>query len=278
MSRSYLTVARQLDLLSQLTPADLALLHHVCTLRFLTGSQLTRLCFTDATDPAANARAARRALLRLVTLGALERLPRQVGGVRAGSAAFIYYLGPVGQRLAVLESWQPERRRRRSLSPGLLFLRHSLQVAELHVRLIESDRSRRFELLELTSEPSCWRDYDGPHGQRLRLKPDSYLRLGLGEYEDSYFIEVDRGTEGSQTIVRQLRSYGTYYQSGHEQQTRGVFPRVLWLTPSTERAEAIQACIEPLPSETAAVFQVARFDDALQILDQAPPGATTHGA
>jgi hypothetical protein len=265
MRSSYLTSRAWAERAQQLVDRDLAVLRYVSELRFVSGAQLTRLCFTDAPDAAANARAARRALLRLVRLGALARLPRPVGGVRAGSAGFVYYLGPGGQRLAYERGWQPKRRRRRSMQQGTLFLRHVLVIAELHVLLIEADRSRRIELLELASEPSCWRSYDGPHGL-LTLKPDSYVRLGQGDFEDSYFIEVDRGTEGSRAIERQLGAYAEYHRSGQEQAQRGVFPRVLWLAPDAPRARIIAACIERLGEPGRGLFWLAGFDRVLDVM------------
>ena len=162
--------------------------------------------------------------------------------------------------------WQPERRRRRSLVPGTLFVRHALQVAELHTLLRTGDRSRSFELLELAAEPSCWRSYDGAGDQRLTLKPDSYARLGVGDYEHSYFVEVDRGTEGSRALERQLQLYVTYHRSGTEQARHGVFPRVLWLAPDERRAGVIADCVQRLPRPARALFQVARFDAALCIM------------
>jgi Replication-relaxation len=266
MSRSYLSAAAMRELEAKLTERDLAVLQRVSDLRFVSGSQLTRLCFTDSGDPAADGRAARRALLRLVQHGALARLPRSVGGVRSGSAGYVYRLGFGGQRLALMRDWQPERRRRRSLIPGTLFVRHALQVSELHTRLVESDRSRRFELLELSSEPACWRPYGGFDGQRQTLKPDSYARLGVGDYEHSYFIEVDRGTEGSRALTRQLQLYVAYYLSGAEQAERGVFPQVLWLAPDQHRADAIADCAQRLARADAELFLVAPFDQALAVM------------
>lgn len=266
MTGRYLTAARLREAESTLTERDIAVLRQVASLRFVSSAQLTRLCFSDGDDPLANARAARRALLRLVRLEALARLPRSVGGVRSGSAGFVYHLGLVGQRLAMARSWQPERRRRRSHSPGTLFVRHALQVAELHTRLIEGDRSGRFELLELEAEPSCWRSYDGLGGQRLILKPDSYVRLGVGPYEDSYFIEVDRGTEGSQALTRQLESYVAYHQSGQEQADRGVFPKTLWLRPTDQRSTVIADSVRRLPPAAHELFDVAHFDEAVDLM------------
>ena len=266
MRGRYLSAAAYLELEAQLTEHDLGVLKRVSDLRFVTGPQLTRLCFSVSGDPEANARAARRALLRLVKLAALARLPRPVGGVCSGSAGFVYHLGLGGQRLATMRGWQPERRRRRSLIPGTLFVRHALQVAELHTQLVESDRSRSFELLELAAEPSCWRSWDGIGGQRTTLKPDSYVRLGQGAYEDSYFLEVDRGTEGSRALERQLQLYVAYHLSGREQAERQVFPRVLWLTPSEQRKAALVDSLQRLPAESWRLFQVARFSETLTVM------------
>jgi Replication-relaxation len=271
----YLTAAVTRDLHAKLTDRDWDMLQRVAALRFVRGDQLTRLCFAEDGTEAARARAARRALLRLTRLDVLARLPRPVGGVRAGSAGFVYYLGLAGQALATARGWQPQRRRRRSLTPGTLFLRHTLAIAELHTWLTEADLSRRIELLELTAEPACWRRYGGNGRQRLILKPDSYVRLGTSDYEDSYFLEVDRGTEGSRAVDGQLRQYAAYYASGQEQSERGVFPRVLWLTTSAERVRVIEDCVGRVPAVVGALFAVARFEEALAVMAGAEMKETT---
>jgi hypothetical protein len=271
MTARYMTTSAAHELANRLTQHDWLVLEQVSNLRFVSGAQLTRLCFGLDDDSTVNARVARRALLRLTRLGVLVRLPRVVGGVRAGSAGYIYCLGLGGHRLAVMRGWQPERIRRRSLTPGTLFLRHTLLIAELHARLVDAERSGSFELLELTAEPSCWRQTNGDSSQRL--KPDSYVRLATGEYEYSYFIEVDRGTEGSRAIDGQLGRYVAYHQSGTEQAERGVFPRVLWLSITAERGQTLQSCVERLPAADRELFEVAHFDRALSVmLDDAEYG------
>jgi hypothetical protein len=268
-TRRNITAARLAELKSQLTDLDLAVLRSVSDLRFMTGAQLARLHFSEDHGP--RARAARRALLRLCDLECLSRLPRIVGGVRAGSKGFVYVLGIAGQKLAFDFDWQPKRRGRRSQSPGLLFLRHCLDIAELHVLLVEADRDRRLELLELVAEPLCHRTYVGLGNQRV-LKPDSFVRVGVGEWEFSYFIEVDRGTEGSRAIAAKLREYLTYEASGAEQQEHGVFPKVLWSVPDEARVAVIGAEIEQLPIAGRELFGVVQFREAVAVLT-APDGA-----
>jgi hypothetical protein len=266
MTPRYLTAAAMKDLRGQLTEYDYALIKCVSDLRYVTGSQLTRQHFAVSPDAVVNARASRRALLRLVRLNVLERLARRVGGARAGSAGFVYRLAPAGQRLAVERGWQSEGRRRRSQVPGTLFVDHALKVAELHTLLTEADRSRIIELLELVAEPACWRSYGGVGGQQCTLKPDSYVRLGAGAYEDSYFIEVDMGTEGSRALQRKLKDYLDCEASGIEQAARGVFPKTLWLVPHAERASAIGECIERLPRSSQELFAVELFSESVQIM------------
>jgi hypothetical protein len=261
MSGRYLTKAVLRELVGQLTERDQAILHRVADLRFVTGDQLTRLHF--ANDPA-SARAARRALLRLTHLDCLARLPRQVGGVRRGSAGFVYHLGSAGQRLGVACGWLPARRWRPHV-PGTLFVDHSLQVAELHTLLVEADRNGAVELLALHAEPACWR-YSRASGRGFALKPDSYVELGAGDYVDSYFIEVDMGSEGSRALDEQLKRYVVYHDSGIEQRERGVFPKTLWLTPSPERTAAVESCIQRLPKASRELFAAAAFGDVLTTL------------
>ena len=265
MTARYLTAQVLDDLSSRLTSRDLAVLKSVADLHFVSGNQLTRWHFTDSPDAASRARAARRALLRLTGLDCLSRLPRVVGGVRAGSAGFVYHLGLAGQKLAIRSGWLPEGRGRRSRSPGLAFLDHCLLVAELHTRLVEADRDRRLELIELSAEPACWRDRRGI-GTQLLLKPDSFVRLGVGTWEFVFFIEVDRGTEGSRTIGRKLQDYLAYKVSGVEQREHGVFPKVLWTAEDSARAGVIEAEIEQLAPPSRELFAVALFGNAIEAM------------
>jgi hypothetical protein len=85
-------------IISQLTPREKAVVALVARARLCSGAQLERLFWHDGA-PASGARQARRTLSRLTAWRLLDRLPRMIGGRRAGSRGFIYTLGPSGVRL-----------------------------------------------------------------------------------------------------------------------------------------------------------------------------------
>ena len=111
----------------------------------------------------------------MVTRRLLLRLPRIMGGARAGSAGFVYGLDTAGARLTA-----PGDRRRQPWNVGLPFLAHSLAVTELYVRLVEAHRLGTFELASFTGEPACWRSFSGPGGGRVTLQPDASVTVDKG--------------------------------------------------------------------------------------------------
>src|SRR5260370_259196 len=78
---------------------DLEILRIVSEHRFLSARQIEALLFHEHASGDAGARVCRRVLARLTRDRILIRLQRRVGGVRGGSASFVYAVGPVGWRL-----------------------------------------------------------------------------------------------------------------------------------------------------------------------------------
>jgi protein involved in plasmid replication-relaxation len=270
-----LTRSRLLALGSDLSARDREMVQTVARLRLVSGKQLERLFFCDGARPETRARLARRTQARLVAAGVLGRLERRVGGVRAGSAGYVYALGPAGQRLVRL--WRGDDRRSRPVyEPGGLFVRHVLAVSEAYVRLHEIERAGVLEVLGFEAEPACWRTFTGPGGGRAVLKPDAFVRLGTGAYEDRYFLEIDCGSEGRGALLRKCQTYLGYYRAGTEQTAHGVFPRVLWITTTERRARLLADVCRSLPREAGRLFAVTTEDDAAALLvgslDPAAPG------
>ncbi|HVI69451.1 MAG TPA: replication-relaxation family protein [Magnetospirillaceae bacterium] len=243
---------------------DAGMLQSLALLRLMTGGQVERLHFTEG-SPATRGRRCRAALKRLAELRLIVRLGRRIGGVHAGSAAYVIGLSGYGQ--AVVDSDGPMGgRRRRVWETKPSFTDHVLAVADLYVRLVETERLDQLELLEFQAEPQAWRQSTGSHGQAVTLKPDGFVRLGVGDMELSNFVEVDMDTESPATLGRKMQAYAAYYRTGVEQRRHGVFPRVWWLGCSARSVERIARVVRGLPLDTQPLFGVAHLEDAIQSL------------
>jgi hypothetical protein len=265
---SYQRLGRQgrARLRAELSARDLAILADVDRFRLLSARQIETLHFATAATPLTAARTARRALRRLVDWGLLKRLERRVGGLYGGSAAFVYGLTDAGQRL--LNAGE-ERPRRRLREPGLLFVQHTLAIAELAVGLVSLARSTSdLEVLDLQAEPTCWRQWTRPDGGREVLRPDLYLALGAGQDELRWFVEVDLGSEHLPTLRRKCLAYQRYYDSGHEQVREGVFPQVLWAVPDERRRAQLEQLLRRERGLTTGLFAVTTLDAAVERLRQ----------
>jgi hypothetical protein len=254
-------------LATTLSARERDLVQLVARLRLMSHAQLAALLPDDGVAvPGSAARSARRLLARLAARGVLARLERRVGGVRAGSGGYVYYLGPVGQRLVAYWQGHGLTRGRFRPEPGGRYVRHRLAVSELYVQLRSADRGGELDLLSFDPEPDCWRrSLDGFGGTAL-LKPDAFVRIGVGAYEDRCFVEVDLGTESRSVIAAKLRAYLDYFRSGHEQAAHGVFPRVVWLTNSEARRAALVGVVGRLPAEHWGLFTVAGLDQGMYVL------------
>lgn len=258
----------------RLSDRDMAILDQVADLRLMSALQIEALHFTDADHRSqlAAARACRRVLERLVRDRLLVRLDRRIGGVRAGSASFIYGLGHIGQRVLALEG-----PRRRFQEPSVLFTDHTLAISQLVVDLSKADRAGQFEVLDVQSEPRCWREMGSSNG-RSTLRPDLYTVLGTPEYEYRWFIEVDRGSEHLPTLLAKCQAYEDYFRTGAEQRTQGVFPRVCWIVPTDSRAEQLVGKIEKANGLTAAMFEVTTPERAIATLSGLAPQESTQSS
>ena len=264
---SRVSAARLLRLAGELDERERTIIEIVARLRLVSHAQLAALApRSPQASPASAARSVRRRLARLSELGVLARLERRVGGLRAGSAGFVYYLGPVGQRLMAYWAGRGFVRGRFRPEPAGRYVRHRLAVSELYVQLRHAQAGGELELLAFEAEPDCWRRSMDGLGGAVMLKPDAYVRLGMGAYEDRCFIEVDLGSESRTVIAAKLRAYLDYFHSGAEQAASGVFPRVIWLSDTEVRRAALVEVASRLPAEHWRLFAVSTLDQAVEVL------------
>ncbi|MDJ1372660.1 replication-relaxation family protein [Gulosibacter molinativorax] len=264
-------------LITQLSQRDLAVLTDLRELRLLSTPLVQRLHFPIGSgghqSQAAASKATMRSLRRLKGLELLTHLERRIGGVRHGSSSYIWQLTSQGDR--VLRHRNAETGRSRYMEPSLQFVQHTLAIATAVVDARTAARDGQFDLIALTPEPGCWREFIGPNGTTMHLKPDLHLITATGDYEDHWFVEVDRATENLQRILAKCSVYARYAASGREQAETGVFPAVLWLVPDEARASAIRGAItgdSSLPHGLFSVVPSHHFVASLTASGEPPGG------
>jgi len=253
-----------------LSARDKGVLSSVADHRYLTSRQIERFHFHDHATSLSGARVGRRVLRRLHSLRVLTHLERRIGGIHAGSASYIWQVGPAGDRLLRTENGGT---RRRQHEPGRLFLEHCLAVADAHLKLVEADRASIVELVGLQPEPDCWRRFSGLGGARLMLQPDLYAVTGDRadpEYVNRWFIEVDRGTESLPTLLKKCQQYESYRSTGIEQADGDTFPVVVWQLPDENRLTRLRTAIARSSRLEHALFRLATPDSFMGVIAGGP--------
>lgn len=259
-----------------LTDRDIRILIDLEQFRLLTTRHLQRLNFpAEPLGPHASVssatRGTTRVLGRLEQLGAISRLDRRIGGIKHGSALTIWQLASAGDRYLRARRGDPIRRRYEE--PGLVFIEHQLAVADVATTVIEQAQAQRFDLLELEAEPTCWRTFNGTANTVIALKPDLLVVTADSATETHSYVEVDRGTEHLPAVLRKCRTYQRYLDTGIEQQTRGLFPAVVWIVPDAIRATKIRDAITADTTLRTDLFWCITPEQAVRHL--APYGAPT---
>jgi hypothetical protein len=254
-----------------LSDRDLAVLKTVSSHRFLTTRHVERLLFHDHATPASGSRTCRRVLRRLESLNLLQRPLRRIGGLSAGSASSVWMVSSRGLRLLNLRAGVGAVGRVRE--PGERFVQHYLAIADAHLGLVEAERARRLEVIEVQIEPACWRQFSGLGGSREILKPDLFVvsaavpgEGGKAAFEDHWLVEVDRGTESLPTLLRQCQLYESYRRQGGEQLERGVFPLVVWVVPDEVRAAKLQAALQAARDLDNELYRVVTSDGFVDLV------------
>lgn len=264
---------------ASLAERDQQILVSVATHRFLTTRQICRLHFAEKATETAALRSANRTLDRLRELRLIVPLERRIGGVRAGSGAYVWSLGCVGARLLQRadDGKEPSRRWRES-EPARTFMMHTLAVAEVSLRLTEAARRGEVALLSVQHEPDCWRTYVGSGGGALRLKPDLAAVTATGKFEDHWFFEVDLASEPPSRIVRACLKYEEYRRSGAEQRRLGLFPAVIWVVPGEQRKLTIRARLEQEDAISPGLFHIITLDELEGLVRQGPVDESAQSA
>lgn len=98
------------------------------------------------------------------------------------------------------------------------------------------------------------------------LKPDLFAKVADDEYELSWFIEIDCGTESQPTIQRKCHAYADYRRTGTEQERHGIFPLVLWIAPDERRQTQLEQAIDGDRRIDPDLFVVTTSNQAAEVI------------
>lgn len=254
----------------RLDATDQALLALLAAHRYATTRQLAQI--TELSGQYGSARSAlrqtSRRLRRQHGLGLVDHLARRIGGTRAGSAGYVWYLTAAGQRL----TGEGRGARRRFQEPSPLFLAHTLAITQARVVIEQAIHAVGGHLARLRTEPACWRSWLRLGGALGWLKPDleAITATDTGA-EDHWLLEVDLDTEHPARLLAKCHDYQAHLASGTFQAQHGYYPQVVWLLTNPTRAGRLAEQIAADQTLTPGLFKITAAPEQLAALIQRGP-------
>ena len=242
---------------ARLRERDLAVLDALYQHRFLTRAQIQTLFFADHPDPrtgqpvvTVTPRAPQRRLQRLHQAGLIVRRTLTRPDGRRDPDPY-YCLTPDGAALVAHRNTLPVTDSRRRAADALanpLFVRHALGAGHLHCALSRAARSQPGH----ACPPEWWQGEQAAshqfndRGQVLLLRPDGYTRYQAGRDIHHLLVEIDLATMTVRRLHAKLDRYRAYSRSGAWQSRYRVFPKLLLLTTTPSRINALHHELGPI--------------------------------
>ena len=261
----------QLQVIAErLDATDRELLALLAAHRYATTRQLAQI--TELSKQYGSARSAlrqtSRRLRRQHGLGLVAHLARRIGGTRAGSAGYVWYLTAAGQRL----TGEGRGARRRFQEPSALFLAHTLAITQARVVIEQAIHAVGGRLARLRTEPACWRSWLRLGGALGWLKPDlEAITATDAGAEDHWLLEVDLDTEHPARLLAKCHDYQAHLASGTFQAQHGYYPQVVWLLTNQARAGRLAEQIAADQYLTPGLFKIITSAEELARLIQQGP-------
>ncbi|MBQ9016127.1 MAG: replication-relaxation family protein [Firmicutes bacterium] len=252
-----------IELIDRLSERDFEILLTLKQAKYLLTGQVQRLHVPVTAKPATAMQNAVNNMKKLKKHGLVKTFDRRIGGVRAGSASFVWCLTEAGQRLLDLKDGAENlQRSHRYLEPAYAHLKHTLAIAECYVQLVEISRRHKDILLQnIEWEPDCWRPYR-QDGHMMQLKPDLSVVTRNAGYIDRWFIEIDMNTEAIPVIIEKCKRYHQYLSTGIEQRrNEGVFPIPVWIVVNDDRKQKIIDAIKESFKKGPHMFVVIKAEE-----------------
>ncbi len=213
-----------------LTEKDLTIIYLTILLRCVSIDHIYRLLYLPKNM---TQRACQIRMQILIEKKLLSKLDRRIGGYARGSAITVVSPGILTCRYI-----NAKHHYFQSATGGHL-ITHSLTIAEIFTQILEADINKLIKLIQIQTEPACWRDYRYFNHPANRLKPDLYVVIKKENITHKWFIEVDCGTHSKSKIQEKAWYYEKYFLDSLEQRKTGILPRTLWITLDKGRARNI---------------------------------------
>lgn len=144
-------------------------------------------------------------------------------------------------------------------------LKHTLSVSSVRARLEIEARKKQQKLLDCISDRHLYINFTHEDKQ-ITLRPDLYFVYEGDEHKYSYFVEVDLGTEAIRGISdkttsfdNKVNSYDSLKYSGEYKDYFEVFPRILVITTTANRAKKLMEAVRE-KKQTNIDFLFTTFD------------------
>lgn len=268
------------ELIGRLSERDFEILISLKYAKYLMTGQIRRLHFSESIKPQAGMRSASRNMFKLREYGLVKTFKRRIGGIRAGSASYIWCLTEPGQRILNLKNGDYNTRRTRShryLETSYIHIKHTLAIAECYVQLVEISRKYpKLIFANIEWEPECWRPFQQDN-HAIQLKPDLFAATYNGGYEDRWFIEIDLATEAMPVVIDKCKRYHQYLNTGIEQrQHDGVFPITVWIVPDEKRKLKIINALKENFKRSPTMFAIITAEEFEELIRSGAENVTLY--
>ena len=217
----------------ELQDRDIELLNYIFQLRLATIDHLSAL----------SGRSVRALWNRLLRL----KQRRYLASVARFMQKQVYAIGSEGVPVLVEHGYAPRvvaEKRLRHHELTEIGIRHSLFIADIHVRMIVLARSGPITLAHWQEGPALWDSVVAHDGEPpIPVRPDAYFTLNRTDQPDGkntihIFLEADRSTMAHSRMAAKIAGYLAYYEQGlHARKYRGM-PAFLVATVTQTRSRA----------------------------------------
>lgn len=216
----------------QLQASDLDFLHYTFQLRLATIDHLAEL----------SGRSYKQTQKRLAALEERHYLKL----VQKRPHKHVYAIGREGVPLLIEHGFAPRElseKRLRENELKELGIKHSIFVADIHVRLLQLTKARSLQLANWIEGKTLWDRVTTADNLEVPIRPDALFTVAPldGKWRSHFFLEADRGTMAHSRMREKVAGYAAYFhQRLHLKKYEGMKAfRVLTATMTSRRANEL---------------------------------------